>query len=520
MWVLLVSACADDPVSVGGTKPDEEYISETIQAFFDAAPRSGPPGYETVIEASCVARGSQPGIQQFYVRTVNDEQINYSVSQPDEDSLSVSIPASVTRRLVVSMRCVGSAGDVIEDELILSGYEPEIRVDQFPEIVLTEDTPGEVALSRDWFPNTQSLAARSLLSVLSVQIQNWETDPTLLLTPHSGNNGSYSLRLTADNSFGTTQREVPISILAATDIQYDLRVAGSLAPATTTMSWHDGGVREIGAAEHPPYMVGRQLSSLQFDTFELRAGEKRDVFFPLRRSFDVSERQDVLLLATLHPTQYCRSIFVSEANPLEACQALVREILFTGPEELVGYRPYPRPGSLEILLNNPETGASFGLEWLEAVERLSPLLAQHDIYLQIRESVGGVDYRVLDNGRLAFSFGSWVYPQTDIEPTGMPHRVIREESTDANGLPAPSGELIASSMALDFDAPVPDDQQLRILLASTAWAIHTGPLWEEMSLDQRQKLLDNVVSLFRFDDRTAWSIPVEMDIDQVMRVPE
>jgi len=93
-----------------------------VDASLDADPRMGPPGYETTITASCIAHGTRAGIQQFFVRGSDNQVLNYSVTNPESDSISISLRVPVNQRTVVSMRCAGVAGEAIEDELVLDGY--------------------------------------------------------------------------------------------------------------------------------------------------------------------------------------------------------------------------------------------------------------------------------------------------------------------------------------------------------------------------------------------------------------
>lgn len=517
-WLL--SGCGDDPAPFEPA-PDDPWVPEMVEASLDAVPRMGPPGYETTITASCIARGTTAGIQQFFVRGSDNQVLNYSVTNPESDSMVIALKVPVNQRTVVSMRCAGVAGEAIEDELVLDGYPPEINLDDFPAVVLREDTPQDIHLSPDLFRYVDQVDVTSLLGILSVQLSGWPEAPVLRMAPHSGRSGDLNIRLWASNSFGGREFTVPARITPVTDLVYDLRIAGSLSPASTTIAWYDGSGFLLGSAAHPPYMISRQLDDAMTGEVVVEAGTDRDVFFSYRRTFDTASGKDILLLATLHQTQYCRQIFASGPDPLSACRDMAAETLFTF-DETPGYRPYPVLPSVFILTRNPETGRAMPDDWVAAFERIAPELEQLGVSIIRKDALEPRDtYDRAANGALVFDVGSWIYPRTDVEAINTNFRTLHPvDPTAEPWKPDASGLLKSISRAMDVDVSPSPDQELITWVLEAAYGIRTGEAWFSLPGSMRRAFLVDVVSRFRFDDRTEWAIAAGEDIDRVMRLPE
>jgi len=365
------------------------------------------------------------------------------------------------------------------------------------------------------------LNVTSLQGILSIQLSGWPEAPVLHLTPLSGRSGDLNIRLRASNSFGGREFDIPARITPDTDLVYDLRIAGSLSPATTTIAWYDESGDPIGSATHPPYMISRQLDDATTGTVVVEAGMDRDVFFPYRRTFDISSGKDILLLATLHQTQYCRQVFASEPDPLSACRDVVAETLFTF-EETPGYRPYPVLPSVFVLTRNPQTGRAMPNEWVAAFQRIAPELEQLGVSIVRKDALEQRDtYDRAANGALVFSVGSWMYPRTDVEAVDVNFRTLHPVDPTADPwMPDASGLLKSISRAMGVDESPPLDQELITWVLEAAYGIRTGDSWSSLSGSVRRAFLVDVVSRFRFDDRTEWAIAVGEDIDRVMRLPE
>ena len=500
-------------------EPDS-FVAESISASMTADRAYGPPGYRTEITAFCKATGTQAGIEQFYVRASDTNDLNFSVTHPEEDSVGVVMSLEVMRRYDVSMRCAGRAGDHIDKQLILNGYQPVIHRDSIPSLSMQEDDVLEVDLPAGFIQYADRVSVYPSAAGVSLQMTGWPEHPNWRITSHSDAHGPFTLLIQAFNTFGMVEERIPLPVEGITDLFYDLRVAGSIAPASTQVRWLNADGQELGRRDHPPYMLGVQLEEASGGEITVEAGFDRQVFFPIRTTMDTSDGRDVVWLATLHPVQYCRQVFASEASPLAACRDLASETLFTD-DDGHGYHPYPVLPAVRILESNPETGQTFSADWIEAFQRLASTLEQWDVPLLLETTPGSISWERLPDGQLEFEAGSWLYPGTEAEPVGMMHRLIQPgQPSDNPKVPDLSGLVRSASMAADVQSSPPDDDQLLAMILSLGYGIRPGSRWDALPSEVQIAFLREVVARFRFDDRTAWSVPDGALIDDVLGVLE
>lgn len=505
---VLLAGCKDDPVSAGSdVDPIPEFIPESIDADLTASVKNGRAGYDTEIRAYCVARGTNPGIEQFYVRSEDEGSINQSFTHPADDSLSIILTLNVVRRHSLVMRCTGRGGDTIEKTVILDGQRPEVTITEFGQSALVEDTGSEFPLPEETVSSAETVEVISPIGV-SVQLNDNANGRTISFRPYNGFNGPFTFALVATNGFGTTEIAVPGRVQPVTDLSYSFRVAGTTSPATVAIELFDASNQLISSRNHPPVVSGWQIDELE-EEISARVEASSGVFFPMTQRHDASKGTDWVIQSTLHQQQFCRSVFQSSPNPLESCRAAVGESLFTSTDAGHGYRPYPLGPFGFILMTNPETGESLSEAWRTALEQAVLGLVAEDIYFYVRDNVGDTPYERETNGRLTFASGSWIYPRTDSEGV---NRTDIHLGNDLLG-----NDLIKSaSMALDPNSTPPPSDELTALLLATVFGVSQGDLWHSMAPGQQKSYATTVIAPFRFDDRTAWALPTGAVLDDVM----
>lgn len=491
-------------MGVSGDEPEPRSTSVNLEARLEATATIGPPGYHTTITATCVSRGLSGGIQQFWVRSSTDDSVNQAFTRPEADSLTVTIDLDVVHRHTIDMRCAVNSGDVSEKRIRLDGYQPEIHTDAFPEVALVEGVPTQIHFSRGLFPYAEELRFVSR-DGLSVDLNNWESSPVMTL--HAASGGVKKVQIQALNGFGDANVTVEWPARDVTDFVYQFKESGSFAYVFGIAEWIDSRGRQLALRGLPP-IEGSIQPTEEPGTITMKFGHQAGKYFPFSKTFDTTNGQDVNIRVSVLEREPCEATFSSRPDPLKTCQDLVRELLFTDVSGRQGYRPFPRPRAVTVLMTNPETGVRLDDAWLGVLTRLRNRLVTLGMSLYVLEPDLEDEYARQPDGALVYSDQVWMYPRTASESLFTPWIVDQE------------GIIKGATMAIDPDTPPIDEDLLFSDALALLMGLDTGPMWEQLPANERLAFMTEVVSKFRFDDLTPWAIQPGELVDHVMALPE